>query len=396
MERARLRHLALETGLAVEAGGFVFLRDPQAGTQNQAQFESLLRQLPAASPTGDGWLCLATGGTSGTLRFARHDEKTLGAAAAGFAARYGCSQVNALDVLPAHHVSGFMTRIRSAETNGEHVVRPWKDLQAGFWPDLPPRTDGWFLSLVPTQLQRLLASPLAVERLRSFRAVFLGGGALWPDLAARARTAGVPVAICYGMTETAAMVVSQDPSDFAAGDPSCGRPLPHARVSVIDEVSGIECPAGKTGIVRIRGASVCRGLLPEASSTDSVVQTEDLGRFDPQGRLHLLGRRDAIINTGGEKVHPAEVEAVLRQTGMFSDVAVVGVPDPEWGNVVVACHPPCNDKIDTEKLAAALAVLPAFKRPKHFVPVTPWPRNEQGKLDRAALAGAARNARKQP
>ena len=176
MERARLRHLALETGLAVEAGGFVFLRDPQAGTQNQAQFESLLRQLPAASPTGDGWLCLATGGTSGTLRFARHDEKTLGAAAAGFTARYGCSQVNALDVLPAHHVSGFMTRIRSAETNGEHVVSTWKDLQAGFWPDLPPRTDGWFLSLVPTQLQRLLASPLAVERLRPLGGVEAGIG----------------------------------------------------------------------------------------------------------------------------------------------------------------------------------------------------------------------------
>lgn len=387
MERAELKKLILATGCATKRGGFVFLRDPVRGEAEQTQFDALTAKKGQHLPDDAGWLCIPTGGTSGGMRFARHDERTVGAAVRGFCAHYGINRVNALDVLPAHHVSGLMARIRCMETDGEHVAWSWKQLEAGEWPTLAKKDDGWFLSLVPTQLQRLLASTNAVARLRDFRAVFIGGGPLWPELAETAAAARVPVAICYGMTETAAMVVAQKRDDFSNGDRSSGRPMLHAQVEIVDENSGAALPQGETGLVRITGGSVFRGYWPDANSEQWLV-TEDLGRFDTAGRLTILGRRDTVIITGGKKVHPSEVEGALRASGEFDDVAVVGLPDREWGNAVVACFPQRSRNLDAAKIESALAVLAPYKRPKRFMVVSPWPRNAQGKLNRVALVEA--------
>ncbi|MBK9991163.1 MAG: AMP-binding protein [Verrucomicrobia bacterium] len=387
MERAELKKLVLATGCAVERGGYVFLQDPKSSAVEQEEFLRVTDLAARGNKVDDGWLCLPTGGTSGGLRFSRHDERTLSAAAQGFCEHFGVSHVNVLDVLPPHHVSGFMARIRCAATGGEHVARSWKQLEAGEWPKLSGTADGWFLSLVPTQLQRLLGSATTVAQLKQFRAVFIGGGPLWPELAEAAATADVPVAICYGMTETAAMVVAQKPGEFASGDRSCGRPMPHARIEIVEEATGEILPQGSTGIVRIVGESVTRGYWSEKAITSLL--TDDLGRLDAQGRLTILGRRDAVIITGGKKVHPTEVEAALQASGEFTDVAVVGVPDEVWGSAVVACFPPREGKLNTQKIEAALAGLAGYKRPKKFVVVSNLPRNAQGKLNRAALVAAA-------
>jgi O-succinylbenzoic acid--CoA ligase len=230
------------------------------------------------------------------------------------------------------------------------------------------------LSLVPTQLQRLLALPTAVEWLRGFRIIFVGGGPVWPELADAAAQAQLPVSLSYGMTETAAMVAALRPAEFLAGARSSGGALPHARISLTAE-----------GLVKIAGDSVFRGYFPGETNAHEFV-TEDLGRRDEHGQWHVLGRRDAVIITGGKKVQPAEVEAALRASGEFSDVAVVGVPDAEWGQVVVACYAAAGRAPDLARVAASLESLAAFKRPKRLVAVANWPRNAQGKLNRAALA----------
>jgi o-succinylbenzoate---CoA ligase len=103
----------------------------------------------------------------------------------------------------------------------------------------------------------------------------------------------------------------------------------------------------------------------------------------------IQGRADDIIITGGEKVSPSEVEAALRLSGEFEDVAVIGIPDAEWGQLVVACHPPGGGVAKTERFAAALASLEAFKRPKKYVEISPWPRSAQGKINRLELARLA-------
>ena len=380
MERAELRKLVLATGCAEERGGFVFLCDPKWSAAQRAQVDVLLskiRNRNSRIPTG--WLCVATGGTSGGIKFARHDERTLTAAVRGFCEHFDFARVNAVGVLPAHHVSGLMARVRCAATGGIYLDWAWKKLEAGQRPALPRLRGPWVISLVPTQLQRLLKSRSAINWLRGFKIVFLGGGPVWPSLAEAAARANVRVSLSYGMTETAAMVTALRPEEFLAGARNCGAPLPHARVSV-----------SKAGVVRVAAESVFRGYFPETRRARGVT-TEDLGCIDSGGHLHIFGRRDAIIITGGKKVQPAEVEAVLRASGEFADVAVVGVPDAEWGEVVVACYPAGWPVPDFKRAWAKLA---PHQKPKRFVAISDWPRNAQGKLNRAALRKAAENATK--
>ena len=325
-----------------------------------------------------GWLCLPTGGTGGAVRLARHDHETLAAAVRGCCEHFRVQRINAVGVLPLHHVSGLMAWMRCALTGGRYQPWAWDDLEAGRWPETGP--GDWTLSLVPTQLQRLLAQRRPLEQLRRYRAVFLGGPA-WPDLLAAAAEARLPLAPGYGMTETAAMVAALRPEEFLAGRSGCGAALPHARVTV--DADGVICLAG---------ASLFRGYYPDWREGEAW-RTEDRGRLDEAGGLHVLGRRDAIIITGGEKVDPEAVETALRATGQFADVVVIGVPDAHWGQAVVACYPAGPREPDLEAVGRALTIgLAPHQRPKRYVSVVPWPRTESGKVNRPALVALATGA----
>ncbi|HVS54504.1 MAG TPA: AMP-binding protein [Opitutaceae bacterium] len=377
MERAELRKLVLATGCADERGEFVFLRDPTLarainGAQSATGVAAKAKSEKEKSSVADGWLCIATGGSSGALKFARHDERTLGAAVRGFCAHFGLERVNAVDVLPPFHVSGLMARVRCAATGGDYLAWEWKRLEAGERPELAARRD-WLISLVPTQLQRLLGSEAAVAWLRRFKIIFLGGGPVWPELASDAARAELRVALTYGMTETAAMVAALRPEEFLGGARSVGAAMPQARVTLDAE-----------GVVSIAGESVFRGYFP-GWRDERVFETDDVGRIDERGHLHVLGRRDAVIITGGKKVQPTDVEAALRASGEFGDVAVIGVPDAEWGEAVVACYCDGGRKPDVKRAVRDLA---PHQRPKRFVAIAAadWPRNPQGKINRAELA----------
>ncbi len=402
MERAELARTLGATAVAGEAGdvlisesepvrfmaafgqaaanrGNVFLCDPRWSQSEREQLAALARLAKAESEkrkseNRHGWLMIASGGTSGRLKFARHDQDTLSAAVDGFSAHFDVSRVNAVGVLPLHHVSGLMAWIRCALTGGRFIASNWPEIEAG---RRPAMGDGgeWFLSLVPTQLQRLLAQPETIGWLRRFRAVFLGGGPAWPALLERAAEARVPLAPSYGLTETAAMVATLQPREFLAGARSSGATMPHARIDVTGE-----------GTLRIAGESVFRGYFPEWR-TERNFTTDDLGCIDGLGHVQVMGRRDGIIITGGKKVQPAEVETALRATGEFDDVAVLGVPDSEWGEMVVACYPAAARAPDLARVAEALAVqLAPPARPKRYVALAEWPRNAQGKLNRTLLA----------
>lgn len=377
MDRAELRAVLRATGCAEEVEGIVFLHDPNPTAAQRAALAALKKRGagPAAAPS-QGWLCVATGGSSGGMKLARHDEGTLGAAVAGLRAHFGLARINAVDVLPPYHVSGLLARVRAAATGGEHLPWDWKRLAAGERPRLRACPEGWVISLVPTQLQRLLQERAAIDWLREFRVIFLGGGPLWAELAEAAAEARLPLAPSYGMTETAAMVTALRPEEFLAGERSCGSALPHARIAITAE-----------GGVCVAGESVFRGYWPEGREEREFV-TEDLGELDARGRLRILGRRDAVIISGGKKVHPAEVEAALRRSGQFAEVAVIGVPDPEWGEMVVACYPAGGGwHGDSARGGADLA---PFQRPKRFLAIDPWPGNAQGKVNRAQLLAQAR------
>ncbi len=427
---------------AAAAGrGLVFLVDPEWRADERARADEIIAQAAAVGgvDTSAGfvqsgeqvWLMIPSGGTGGRLKFARHDQDTIATAVGGFGRHFAVGRVDAVGVLPLYHVSGFMAWMRCVLTGGTYVPWSWPELLAGRWPaadarptvsrDRPPNERataamghemadprwsggvpavaragpvegfgperGRFLSLVPTQLQRLLTSPPAVEELRSFSAVLIGGGPVWPELTNAAARLGWPLALGYGMTETAAMVASQRPGEFLAGRRDCGPALPHARIDLTNDSR-----------IRIAGSSVCRGFIPEAAAPGDFAPgsfvTEDLGEWDADGHLTVLGRRDAVIITGGKKVDPLEVEAVLRATGEFDDLAVIGLPDGEWGRAVTACYPGTGrPPPEPARLAEALAGLSPYKHPKRYCPISPWPRNAQGKVNRPELVRLAARGR---
>lgn len=365
---------------AVAGTGEVFLGNPAWSAAERAEFD----RLPIA-PTentkaqlGLGWLMIPTGGSSGRLKFARHDSYTIAASVRGFTQHFGLTRVNALGLLPLHHVSGFMAWMRCVVTGGEFLPGSWKEIEAGARPTLPARDDGWVLSLVPTQLERLLRDPAAAEWLRGFRTVFLGGAPAWPELLERAAASGVPLALSYGMTETAAMIAALRPEEFARGERNSGAVMSHVRVVL-----------GAESVICVSGRSVFRGYYPNWRHERTMFETADIGRFDAARRLQVLGRRDAVIISGGEKVQPLEVEAVLKSATGCACVAVIGVADREWGERVVAVFAAEQGFEVARARMAAERELPAPMRPKDYVPLAEWPASEAGKLNRPQLRGLA-------
>ncbi len=219
-----------------------------------------------------------------------------------------------------------------------------------------------------------------MEWLRVFRLILLGGAPAWEGLLDEAARLRLPLAPSYGATETAAAVTALKPEQFLAGRRGSGRPLPHAAVD-LDE----------NGIIRITGNSLFRGYYPSVRSEQSWV-SGDYGALEPDGNLIVFGRSDDLIISGGKKIAPAEVESALRSSGEFADVAVVGIPDPEWGQEVVACYPATGLPPRRQNLEDALAGLASYKHPRRYAGILPWPRNDQGKIDRAELIRLAAQA----
>lgn len=227
-------------------------------------------------------------------------------------------------------------------------------------------------SLVPAQLADLLADP-AWRPPASLRVVLLGGAAAPPALIERALARGVPVHQTYGLTETFGQVATAR----TPGGPLV--PLP-----------GVELVAGTRAQpepIRIRGPMLATRYLDGAAIAPELA-THDLG-FVEHGELHVLGRIDDVIISGGENVHPARVEAVVAATPGVRAAIAFGVADERWGQLVG-----CALEIDgtfsrTEALARWHAALPPFARPRRLAVVSELPRGPSGKLDRRAAAALA-------
>jgi O-succinylbenzoic acid--CoA ligase len=367
---------------ALAAGHDLFLGNPHWTAAETAAAETLCTVPAPVRENAAGRVMIATGGSGGVLRFAIHTPETLNAAADALQAQLGGGPINSLCLLPLHHVSGFQQLVRALATDGELRLGDWRRIAAGDRPELPANS-GWMLSLVPAQLERLVDDPAACAWLRRFTTILLGGAPAGTALLDRARAADLPLAPAYGASETAAVCAWQSPADFLAGATGL-RPLPHARLRVLDPETGDPVAPGATGRIEVTAPSLFLGYWPDLRPPGAW-RTDDLGTLGADGRLLVLGRADAAINTGGEKVHPAEVEAALRATGAFTEAVVLGVADARWGERVTALFP-AGDRPDLAAVERQLRErLSAPKLPRHWIPVTDWPRTAQGKTDRAAL-----------
>ena len=319
-------------------------------------------------------IMIPTGGTSGKIRFAMHSWETLSASVKGFEKYFDC-QINSFCTLPLYHVSGLMQFMRSFITGGNLVFCPYKAIQTG---EFDIDTGEYFISLVPTQLQVLVES--VPNWLSGFKTVLLGGAPATRSLLETARQYNISIATTYGMTETASGIVTLKPSDFLAGNNSSGRVLPHASVTInlIDNI----------GSIAISCASLCLGYYPQLFRSTTFV-TDDLGYFDSDGYLHLVGRNSHKIITGGENVFPAEVEAAILATGLVTDVCVIGISDRKWGQAVTAVYVPVGS-FDLEEVKQQVrSQLANYKQPKKWIKLDRLPRNNRGKINYQQLRAIA-------
>jgi O-succinylbenzoic acid--CoA ligase len=328
---------------------------------------------------------VATSGSTGTPRGVMLSASALRASAAATDARLG-GPAQWLLALPPEHVAGLQVVVRSLLAGTEPVVL---DPAGGFRPDAFAAATGRltadrrYVSLVPTQLHRLLDDDAGRAALLAYDAVLLGGAATPPALLSRARDTGARVVTTYGMSET------------CGGGVYDGVPLDGVRVRLSpDDAIEITGPVLATGYLD-RPDLDARTFAEQDG--DRWLRTQDLGRVYA-GRLTVLGRADDVLVTGGVKVPPAAVERVLAELPEVGEVCVVGVPDAEWGQAVVAVVVP-RDRRTSPALAQVrepvTRTLGAPAAPRHVVVVERLPLRGPGKVDRRAVAdlAAARLAR---
>ena len=335
---------------ALKRGNWVRLLGPQ----------DVLLEAPSALPAGNG-LVLSTGGSSGgrQLCFQPSIHLDRSAAATGRwlqAIGLNASQVIVWNPLPFQHVSGLMPWWRAQQWNVAHVWLPpalMKSPQAlleessarSDWDSMP-----MLLSLVPTQLGRLLADPAGVRWLQAMALIWVGGAALSDELAEKARALNIRLAPCYGSTETAAMVVAQSPERFLDGEDGVGEPLDDIELRVAAN-GALEVRCGRLAIGRWNpdggGSLAAPATKPSLSpliDADGWWSSGDAARLKGSAetpQLKLLGRLDGAIHSGGITVFPEQLEvrlmAAAREAGLpVKAMLFLGVQDPEWGERLVA------------------------------------------------------------
>ena len=337
-------------------------------------------------PDAEARYVVMTSGSSGSGRPVVLTGANVAASAAASQARLGNGPGDRwLGVLPLHHVGGLSVLWRSAREGGTVVLE--ERFSAGRAAALLAGGSIAFASLVPTMLCRVLEEHPGP--FPGVRGVLVGGGPADPALLARARRAGLPVLATYGMTETASQVATEIPAEAGSRPGSAGRLLEGFEVRAVDE-DGRVLPPGEAGRLEVRGPAVSPGYLgqPERGPGEWL-RTGDLGFLDGDGHLFVLGRADDVIITGGEKVHPGAVEAVLREHPLVADARVFGEEDPEWGQRVVAeVAPVAGASLDPQELAAhARSRLAGHQVPRRWRLVEEIRRSEMGKLRRGRPRG---------
>ena len=327
-------------------------------------------------------IMIPSGGTSGGLRYTINTWVKLEAAALAFQKHLGGGPINNCCVLPFWHVSGLMQAVRSVATGGDLVIGDYSKIEGGNLPDLP--ADSYIISLVPTQLRRLISNPETCRWLARMKAILVGGSSASEDLLSACRDEGLNIAPCYGLTESAALVTVLDPVDFLNGVNGVGKPLPGADVFIRSD-AGLPVDPLQRGRIIVNSDALFHGYYPKVShSVSDGFATDDEGYKDAEGNLHIIGRLDRIIITGGEKVDPTVVENAIADTGLVSDVVVFGKRDLEWGRAVSAAVVPCGSGsgVDAETLKTAVsAALAPYEIPKDWIILERIPRNGLGKID---------------
>ena len=352
---------------------------------------------PVASPDPDDVaLILHTSGSTGRPKRVPLSHANLSISAGNVARSYMLSSSDvSLCVMPLFHVHGLVASTLATLATGGTVVVPTKFSPLSFWQAAKEHSATWY-SAVPTIHQLLLARvkkdsprPAGAEKLRFIRSC---SASLPPQVMHDLEAAfGAPVLEAYGMTEAAHQMASNPLPPAARIAGSVGRGT-DVQIGIMD-AEGRHLPTGERGEVVIKGPNVVRGYEnnPEANASsfvDGWFRTGDQGVLDENGYLTLTGRLKEMINRGGEKISPREIDEVLLAHPKVAEAVAFGVPHPAWGEEVEAAVTLNGEATEAELLAYCKERLADFKRPKQIHITTAIPRTATGKIQRRVVAQA--------
>jgi O-succinylbenzoic acid--CoA ligase len=334
--------------------------------------------LPESSATQHLHTVVLTSGSTAGPRPVRFTHDNVVAAVRASQQRLGNDATDRwLLNLPVSHVGGLSILWRSAAAGGAVVVHEEFDAKRA----ATAMREGsvTMASLVPTMLYRILEADAGPYS--GMKAILLGGAAANRDLVERALEAGLPVLQTYGMTEACSQITTVNPGEAYDSLGTAGTPL--AGMTVTTGVASV-------GEIVIDGPAVSAGYLGEPDR-EGGHRTGDVGYLDEEGRLVVFGRVDDMVVTGGENVYPQRVADVLSRHRFVKRVEVLGIPDSEWGQALVAIV--VGDGTTRRRIERwAEERLERHEIPKQWVFVDDLPLLPSGKADRVALADLARRA----
>jgi long-chain acyl-CoA synthetase len=300
-------------------------------------------------------------------------------------------------VLPLFHVNGIMVSVVSPLLAGGSTFIAERFQAAGFWTTVE-QVRPTFFSAVPTIYALLASRPGAQPDTRSLRFVICGAAPMPRQLIGEFEERfGVPVVEGYGLSEcTVACTLNPLHGVRKAG--SVGLPLPGVDVGVVNQADEL-LPAGQAGEVVVRGPNVMRGYLGRPEETTNVLRggwlhTGDVGRFDDDGYLTLVDRVKDLIIRGGENIYPKEIEDVLYAHPAVLEAAVVGKPDPVFGEQPVAfvALRPGHTAAPEDLMEHCRLSLARYKVPREVYVEQTLPKNALGKIAKPVLRERLKDA----
>jgi fatty-acyl-CoA synthase len=354
-------------------------------------------QLPPVDP-GSAAQILYTSGTTGRPKAAVLTHRGLTNNARLAASAIGMRAAEAVvNPMPLFHIAGCgLLTLGLAQVTGHHV------LMAQFAPgrqlELIETYRSALLGGVPTMLTALLSHPaLARWDLSGLRYAVAGGAPVPPSLVRQVEERfGIPFVITFAQTESSCSITATRPGDAAADRrDTVGQPLPQTEVKITAPGQAEPVPLGTTGEICTRGYLVMRGYANDPQATMAAIDangwlhTGDLGAMDERGYLQVAGRLKEMIIRGGENIYPREIEAVLQAHPGVADVAVVGVADRFWGEVVGAAIRPVPDAAppsEADLAAFCQSRLASFKVPARWLLLGSFPLTSTGKVRKDRLS----------
>lgn len=376
----------------------ITLDEPQYGEHSYAKLLAEASGTPVPRPghaEDPAWISY-TSGTTGRPKGVILSHRAVAQVAFNVLLQLGPLEAGERLLLaqPLSHGAGYFVLPQLISGGGLHIQEKFDPQEIVALQDEPGMTT---LKLVPAMFPPLLAAYSDSRARFSYRTVIYGAAPMpAPMLAEASAVLGDVLVQIYGQSEAPATLTCLHKQDHArAGDHhrSAGRPWRSVEI-VVRHPDGEPVGPGETGEVTVRGPHHMTGYLnlPEATAEvmrDGWVWTKDIGRIDGEGYVHLLGRRDEMINSGGFNISPREVERVLADHPAVAESAVIGLPDPRWGttvNALVHLRPGCE--VSVEDLLAFARPRLTFRTPKTLLIADAIPKNAYGKVDRVQVTAA--------